>query len=264
MTALYGLHTIAQSKRGESMRSSSLKCGFFTFYLALLFFLVYVTTVIATPSGPTMTLHSNETYTPLSGSLLNTTGGSISTLMLNATSQNLHWKAYVGNVTGKLALQDLVGSTIYDWQVTAATGMVYATRKSTTANWTNINCSNATHLRNEDIAMNHTNKDDNISKTFNLQTHDSFFVGSKQIPADYCFSLYTYVNNGSQATSIDEVALYDGTNSTNGYVVYGTVIEVDHPGFDNQTYDFQMIIPEKGIAGWSSSTAYYFYVEITG
>jgi hypothetical protein len=66
-----------------------------------------------------------------------------------------------------------------------------------------------------------------------------------------------------QNTRFEEMALYDGTNLTNGNVIFSTVLELDKYGYNNQTYDFQMILPERGLDGWSSSTAYYFYMELS-
>ena len=49
----------------------------------------------------------------------------------------------------------------------------------------------------------------------------------------------------------------------NGDVIYASKIETDETGFDSLTYDFQMLVPEDGTTGFASSTAYYFYVELT-
>jgi hypothetical protein len=65
--------------------------------------------------------------------------------------------------------------------------------------------------------------------------------------------------------------LYDGTNLTDysAGVIYAALIENDVSGYngndpvDNTTYDFQMLVPEVGTDTWTSSTAYYFYVELT-
>ena len=57
-------------------------------------------------------------------------------------------------------------------------------------------------------------------------------------------------------------SVHNNGDSTNGDIVYATILEQDAQGFDNNQYDFQMIVPEVGLT-WSSSTAYYFYVELT-
>ncbi len=229
--------------------------------LALFMVTNYLT--YANPSGPTITFIANETKNPAGATMINTSGGTITTVTLNATTQNLRWKAYVGNVSGTLTLDDGNDNTLFDWELTSVVGEIYATRTENSINWTGINCSNATHISYEEISLNHTNKDDNITSTFDDGTHRGFYVGTREILSDTCFAVHTYVNSSSQQSNFEEVILYDGTNETNGNIIYATPFEDNAYGFDNNTYDFQMIVPEVGLATWTGSTAYYFYVELT-
>jgi|SRR3989344_1324356 len=226
------------------------------------FLLASAVLVYAAPSGPIVTLISNETKSAAPATKINTTGGSITIMRLNATTQNPRWKAYVGNVTGTLTLDDANDNSIFQWSLTAVTGEVYATRASGNINWSGVNCSNSTHLGLEDVAMNQTNFDDNISRTFNSISHSGFFVGTREILQNTCRSIHT-LNSSREQSRFEEVALYDGTNTTNGNIIYSAPLQQDAPSFDNSTYDFQMIVPENGLATWTSSTAYYFYVELT-
>ena len=131
--------------------------------ISIIHLVVNTTKVFAVPSGPNVTAIRNETAAPQSAALINTSGGSITTMVLNATTQNLRWKAYVGNVTGTLTLDDAAGYSIFDWSITTAlTGEVYATRSSSTPNWANIGCATPTNITNEEKAINHTsNPNDN-------------------------------------------------------------------------------------------------------
>ena len=217
----------------------------------------------AAPSGPTVTYLFNETKPASAARLLNTSGGSITTMALNATTQNPRWKAYVGNVTGTLTLDDANDNTLFQWSLTSVTGEVYATRAPGSLNWSGTNCSNASHMSLEELALNLSNKDDNISRTFNTKIHNGFYVGTREILTNSCFSVHTFINSTTQQSRFEEVVLYDGTNETNGNIIFSTILEQDKYGFDNNTYDFQMILPENGLPTWSSSTAYYFYVELT-
>jgi hypothetical protein len=228
-----------------------------------LFILIHTTDIHAAPTGPTIVFIANETKQPASAAIINTSGGSITTVYLNATTQNLRWKAYVGNITGTLTLDDANDNTLFDWTIAQINGEIYATRFSGTINWSGVNCSNSTHISLENIALNHTNGDDNITATFSTQTHQQFFVGTREILANTCYSIHTFVNNTAQSTRFEEVILYDGTNTSNGNIIFATPLERDAHGFDNNTYDFQMIVPEVGLATWASSTAYYFYAELT-
>jgi hypothetical protein len=233
------------------------------FIVAVILIITGTIETMAAPTGPTITFITNETKQPSNAAIINTSGGSISTVFLNATTQNVRWKAYVGNVTGTLTLDDASDNTLFDWTLTDVDGEIYATRFGGAINWSGINCSNSTHIDLENFALNHTNKDDNLTATFNAQTHSGFYVGTRQILPNTCYSIHTYVNNTAQSSQFEELVLYDGTNTTNGNVIYATPLEQNQYGFDSGLYDFQMIVPEVGLSTWSSSTAYYFYAELS-
>jgi hypothetical protein len=216
--------------------------------------------VIADPSGPDSgTIVSNVTKNSTNQYEVNISGGYIATVNLSATIQNTRWKAFIGNVTGSFTLDNAAGSTIYDWSLASTTGEVFATRNATTITWTNINCSNLTTLEVENTLMNHTSATDNISATFNDTTHAEFTVASSTIVANTCPTLNTYNSTGRQDGDFEEIALYTPTGDN---IVYAARLEENTVGYDGGQYDFQMIVPENGVAGFNGLTAYYLYVEL--
>jgi len=256
--------------------------------ICVLIILVAIGYVWAVPIGPTVTTLSNSTKSAAVATLVNGSGndttnpnkagGFIYTVNLESYQQNSRWKAYVGNVTGTLTLDDADDYTIYDWAITTSlTGEVYATRASSTINWTNINCSYSNATTAEEYALNHTtNPVDNISTTFNDTDNKQFYVGNVLISANTCPTTNIYVNDSAALNDdFEEVLLYDGGLTYNlsnyptgfGNIVYTAIIEEDSYGYrghvNNETFDFQMIVPEVGLSSWTSSTPYYFYVELT-
>lgn len=260
----------AQPQNWKMELSLNTKRGIALLLVAALFFAL-INQTIAAPLAPSLRYISNETAVSTSGTKINTSGGSVATVVINGTSQNLRWKAFVGNVTGKLSLDDAQSNTIYDWSLSSISGEVYATRFSGAVNWSSIRCAYESTMRQENYIMNHTSRDDNISATFAQKSHSQFYVGTANIAANSCYSIRTYVNSSPQSSRFEEILLYDGTAawaftqspSNFRHVIYSTILEQDKYGFDNQTYDFQLIVPERGHAGWSSSTAYYFYAELS-
>src|SRR3989338_10672111 len=262
-------------------------------FLLVLSILAFSVFVYAAPSGPTTVILGNSTKNPTAAAVINTTingtispGGYIFITRLTSLQQNSRWKGYVGNVTGTLTLDDANDNTIFQWTLSTVTGEVYATRASGSINWSGVNCtwiaddkknasqgasSNRTPENNENQALSHTNKDDNITKTFQYQNHSSIIVLSVAIGKNECFSAQTWQRDSAQAfddsdnENYTEVLLYDGAfNRTNGNLIYETKIENDVIGYrTDSTYDFQMIVPESGVPGFASSNAYYFYVELT-
>ena len=268
----------------------------FGLLIIVITFASLISLVNALPTQPTLTLIGNSTKSSSSGLKINYTGndtnnpnkagGFIFTINLEGISQNSRWKGFVGNVTGKLTLDDANDYTIYDWTVsTSISGEVYATRASGTINWTNISCANDNVTHWENYVLNHTNANDNISVTFNDTDNSEFYVGNVIIGANTCPTINLHVNDTSDLNDdFEQILLYDGNkgavenggiNSTNNTyyknLVYAAIIEEDAWGYRNNgtntspmaTYDFQMIVPEVGLSSWASSTPYYFYVELT-
>ena len=232
----------------------------------------------STPFGATVTYVSNTSKAATNGTAVNYTGGGTSAggyifvTNLTGIQQNLRWKGFVGNITGKFTLDDASGNTLYDWSLVGApSGTVLATRTSGTVTWANIKCAYLNVTNSEAFRMNHTNPSDNLTKTFPASTNPQFTVGAVTLSANTCNTTKLYVNDSSPSGSVFfQSILYDGgatllTNDTSllANVVYAALIEADVSGFDTKTYDFQMILPENGLASWTSSTAYYFYIELT-
>lgn len=194
---------------------------------------------------------------PSGGYAMNTSGGTISVVNINATTQNPHWKAYVGNISGSLALQDASGNSVYDWNVTSMEGEVYATRKSAVVDWDSVACADGSNIVAEEEALNMTTSEpDSIVNTFDSMSHAEFYAGLTQVNENSCNSTNLYVN--SQASSdFAELLLYDGS-----YIVYTALIEDAITGFDGKEYDFQMILPDSGLEGSQTPETYYFYVEL--
>lgn len=230
-------------------------------FAVFIFILLNSIFLSADPVGPTSVVSvSNETKGgSTSAYFFNISGGYIAALNLTANIQNIRWKAFIGWVNGRYTLDDAGGSTIYDWSLTVTTGRVYATRDSSTIEWNLIGCANrTTNLATENSALLHnTTAADNLPNTFRYGTHDPFWVAGRNIAQDTCPTLNTYIGNLTQDDDFEEMALYDSTS-----IIYATILENDLAGYDGQTYDFQMLVPENGSQGFSGATAYYLYVEL--
>ncbi|MEM4330999.1 MAG: hypothetical protein QW273_03265 [Candidatus Pacearchaeota archaeon] len=229
------------------------------FFLLLTFSLAVI---FALPEGPSsLNVLENRTKVPEAAKAVNISGGYISTINLTAVIQNVRWKAFVGWVEGKFTLDDTTGSTIFDWSLATINGEVYATRATDNIQWSTVVCAQISDMENENLALNHTNPEDNITRTFTKQpqTHNAIQIGTKVISANSCNgTLNTYQNDNPQDVNFQEILLKD----SNSNLIYATFIEKNTQGYDGSNYDFQMIVPENGTPGFQSATAYYLYVEL--
>ncbi|MBU0667267.1 MAG: hypothetical protein ABIC91_02605 [Nanoarchaeota archaeon] len=227
-------------------------------FLILIFIIAQQPVVKAEPTGAKITSSTTDEIS-LPAASLTTAGGSMTTMVLNITQQNPRWKAYVGNVTGILTLDDGNNYSIYDWSLTSISGEVYASRNASIS-WSNIACAQTSLIENECSVLNHTvDAEDSINTTFVARVHKTLYVGTTKISNSTCKSIATYINDTAQTSSenalFQEVLLQDGTS-----FIYATILEQNEGGFNNGLYDFQMIVAEDEFL--QTPTTYYFYAEI--
>ncbi len=220
-----------------------------------------------TPAGPTITYVSNETSTAV-GVGTNTTlpGGYIAIMNVDSIQQNIHWKGFVGNISGAFALADSTGYSLYEWAVAIFPGEVYATRTGSGINWAGLVCANLSNVIAEEAELDHnaTNTPyDSINLTFfENNDHTAFSVGDNAIGANTCnYSLRLYVNGSASDADFEEIILWDN-NSDN--LVYVGLMENNAWGFQNgSTFDYQLMVPENGTTGIPATAhSYYFFVEL--
>ena len=229
--------------------------------LALAVFVgVYSFHVSADPTGVSILGNVTDTAPEYFPDNRSDQGGTITTLELSVTQQNSKWKAYVGNITGVLTLDDALGNSIFQWNLGAVdiTGEVYVSRSSGVA-WGDLNCSNVSLIEDEETFLGFTaGTVDSINYTFNETTHTAINVAGMTISADTCRSTSTFINDTRQDISdaiFQEVLLASGTD-----IVYTTKITQNVHSYNNDSFvDFQLIVPDDVT---TAITTYFFYAEI--
>jgi hypothetical protein len=227
--------------------------------LVFVFLFSIIGFVEAMPTGPDfLNVTENESSSGSSNpEMVNTTGGFISAVNISATTQNSHWKAFVGWIDGMFTLDDSSGSSIYDWSIGTISGEVYATRASGAVAWGSVACAGSGQILAEENLLNHAGED-NISSTFSSNNTGTYVVAGVSIAAGNCYAANSYVSDVPQSGDFEEFILTDSTN-----IIFATEIEDDLAGFDDADYDFQMIVPENGSESFVGATPYYMYVELS-
>lgn len=224
-------------------------------------YVMYVASLVqGQPVGATVLFNESTTASSSAASRADE-GGVIVTLRLDATQQNFAWKAYVGNISGTLVLDNAAGESIYGWSLATLTGEVLATRASSPT-WTALSCATNATIATEQSYLTMSISDiDSINHTFNETTHQAFTVAGNTLSANTCRVAYTYINDSSQAPSATNLFQEILINDTSGNIIYVTELEQDIQGYDSSSnFDFQFIVPDNDEAG--NQTTYYFYVEL--
>ncbi len=235
------------------------------------------------PSGGTVAAGTPQT-SPTDGSGNNSAyAGNITYLGISGVSVTQTWQGYFGNVTGGITLADSSANAIYNWTLTEPSGEVYSSTNSSIT-WSSIQCFNftanatgsvgsagSTNLAGTNLTVLETRYNiisddlDGVNETFSFtpagEGHDAFVTASLSFSSAECLS--TKLNNATGllgANQFEEVLLYEPTTSS---VVFASILEEGIlNGFNQQDNDFQMIVLEDGHGADTTSTPYFFFVEL--
>ena len=248
-------------------------------WILVLVLSTYAVIAQTVPEGPGTFTNVNSTRrTPAVQRTLNAAAGNITQLVIAGETITQTWFGVFGNVTGIITLDNGQNRTMYDWNVANPAGEIYATTLAS-VNWSTVTCYNLTNPNTDNyftkaefessLGLGATD-DDGVDETFSdANPHDAFYVGTIGFTSGQCPATSMY--NSSQqkdTTRFQEVLLYNGgettDNSSNaGRIIYTALLEdTSVNGFDGTDMDFQMLLGENGHQGDTSTTPYYFYVEL--
>ncbi|MEM4260235.1 MAG: hypothetical protein QXG00_03290 [Candidatus Woesearchaeota archaeon] len=224
-------------------------------------------TAIALPYGPEAINRGSSGRADLNYSLKNTTAlaGNVTNLDIVANIITKSWQGYYGEITGKIVLSDGNNNRFYDWNLTTPAGEVYASPNQSIS-WPDIKCFNYTANGSLEINLSiveswfgiSSTDSDSFANTFNQTTNKQFTTGSVTIEANTCPTTYMFENSSYQSSNFENVLLTDKSS-----LVFTSIISNDKIGFDNLTHDFQLLVAENGHTDTTTTTTYFFWIELT-
>jgi len=228
----------------------------------LLIGILNICLVVALPTGPsTITPIGSSRYPVTIASNISAIAGNLTEVNFESNTVTNTWQGYFGNISGSIKLGDSNNNTFYDWTSASPNGEIYATRSASTPAWASVSCANQAQLTSEDTALgvNQVFDQDSVNRTFlNTTSFDAFFVSNININSTQnCRAVNLYNSSVTSSTDFQEVLLHDGSA-----MIYTALIKQDANGFDGRTHDFEMLVGENGHLGDTTSTPYYFYVEL--
>ncbi|MFP4567441.1 MAG: hypothetical protein ACLFN8_00705 [Candidatus Woesearchaeota archaeon] len=269
-------------------------------FLISMLFLATATSAFVAVSGFDPTYEGNFSDSANQPTVMTHERGFIHVVNIDKSQQTPRWKAYVGNITGELALGDGTYS-IFNWNLTTITGEIYATRyngtfassppnlseewpqgdsSNTLPIWSTMECATQDEINNETTLLNH-NYDldvDALNRTFTTGfTFQNFAVASRTIDTSTCrgtFLNYNATNDNSEqgVAGWQQVVLTDrgdGISSGADYapdLMYAALLKDSGLGFNGEVYDYQILLPENGDLSEQNPDPipYYFYMELLG
>jgi hypothetical protein len=197
-------------------------------------------------------------------------------------SSTQSWQGYFGNVTGVIQLANGADKVMYNWSAASPRGEIYASTNGSGIIWQNIQCLNFTakgsyagDTAGGGTSQNGTNLTqletmfgitsdavDGVDETFNLlgTGHREFYASNINFSEGKCQSTRIFADNGAGADNeFEEVLLYEPASKS---VIFTTLLNENILGFDQRYHDFEMLVLENGHGSDTSTTTYYFYVEL--
>jgi hypothetical protein len=231
---------------------------------AIILLLVLTQTVSAIqPFGANYTFINSTRATPDSAASIPALAGNVTEININGFSTTQSWQGYFGNVSGTIQLADGSDNQMYNWTLASPQGEIYATTSSS-VQWSSIACFDlpGNHSALE-AAFNISSDDvDGINETFSdTWDHDLFYTNNIEFSANECAATSLFDSSGASVDDhFEEVLLTDGTSAEQ--VIFTSLLDENVLGFDQRSHDFEMLVLEDGHGTDTSTTPYYFYVEL--
>lgn len=238
---------------------------------------------LAEPFGANNTLIKSERSPADAPTSAQAQAGNVTELNINGFSITRAWQGYFGNVTGTIQLADASDNILYNWSLASPQGEIYASTNSSIT-WSNIQCFNytatgtyaddtanagatslyGTNLTQLESSFNITSDDvDGVNETFTLSgagTHDAFYSSSLLFSEGECQNTQLFSDAGTgENNKFEEALLYEPTSRS---IIFTSLLDEDVLGFDGAPHDFEMLVLEDGHGTDTSTTTYYFYVEL--
>lgn len=235
------------------------------------------------PFGANYTFVNSTRAAPDSPAQIEAIAGNVTEINIEGFTTTQSWQGYFGNITGTIQLADAGDNQMYNWSLASPQGEIYAST-SNSISWPNIQCLNfsATGTYGAEAGNGGTTSQygtnltqfeelfgiapddvDGVNETFNLigaGTHDLFYTNNLEFSEGECQSTRLFSNIGAgENDKFEEVLLYEPTTQS---IVFTSLIDEDVLGFDGRSHDFEMLVAEDGHGTDTSTTPYYFYVEL--
>lgn len=253
------------------------------FVLIFLVLLYNVSLVLAVePFGATVVNLSSERAPSDDATSIPAIAGNVTELSITGYSITQSWQGYFGNVSGTIMLADTNDNVMYNWSLASPEGEVYASTNSS-IEWNYVQCFNftadgsynsdtgqagATSLYGTNLtileSMFGIEEDDvdGVNETFTLlgSGHNTFYTNNLEFFEGECRNTRVFSNAGQgEDDKFEEVLLYEPTTSS---VIFASLLNENVFGFDDNPHDFEMLVLEDGHLTDTSTTPYYFWIEL--
>ncbi|MGY4884307.1 MAG: hypothetical protein ACP5NZ_01885 [Nanobdellota archaeon] len=251
-------------------------------FIAVFIFLLHVPLTLAVePFGANVINLSSERALPDNATGIPAIAGNVTELSITGFSTTQSWQGYFGNVSGTIQLADNSDNVMYNWSLASPEGEIYASTNDSIT-WASVQCFNfdadgtyigaetpggtnahGTNLTLLESMFGIADDDvDGVNETFTLlgSGHNTFYTNNLEFTGGECRNTQVFSNAGQgEDDKFEEVLLYEPTTQS---VIFTSLLNEDVFGFDNNPHDFEMLVLENGHLTDTSTTTYYFWIEL--
>lgn len=206
----------------------------------------------ATPGGATITSADKGEYPgPSTVGSLTVESGNIYNANVSTEQSTYHWAGVYGNATGKLVLGDSSSNKMYEWSAVAKYVYFDDDNSITWGNLQIVTCGNV-----EGVYTFLSGASDDCDSTFTTTRNYDSSVTSDSVSGAIAAQTY---DDGSTAYWYT-IALGDG--GTSDIVFVGEADSAGHNAYNGAFSNYQVILPEDGSNGDTTTTTYYVWIEL--
>ncbi len=207
----------------------------------------------ATPGGASIvgTVTDNGEYPSSTVGTIDVDSGNIYLANLTAEQSTYHWAGVYGNATGKLILGDSSSNKMYEWDAVAKYVYFDDDNSITWGSLQAVTCSDV-----EGVYGFLSGASDSCSNTFTGTNNYDSAVTSDAVTG--AITAQTY--DGTSTAYWKTMAIGDG--GTTDIVFVAEADSAYHSAYDGTVANYQVILPEDGSNGDTTTTTYYMWIEL--
>jgi len=178
-----------------------------------------------------------------------TKGGNITFANISSASLTDRWAAFYGNVSGKIILGSDEDTLVYTWVWQNNESGVVCVSTDATLHYENVSGASGSDI---DLAWGFAPSSDDGNSTF-TGTNCTLSIGATLVGNS------SYADTG-QSGGFITCALKRNQTPTKPDMIFCTQIGSTHTLWDNETGDFEMLVPTA--IGYGATETYYFYTNL--
>ncbi|RKY41345.1 MAG: hypothetical protein DRP85_06635 [Candidatus Makaraimicrobium thalassicum] len=234
-----------------------MKMKYFGLFAAIFGVLVLVASIKAATPGSVISASTTNLgeYTPPTPQAITTESGNITNANLTAIQSTYRWAGIFGTITGTIVLADASNNYFYNW--TGAKGVYVYASEGTSINWTGLDNATVSDVIGQYTWLSGAEYADNYTNTFN----ETCNFNSNALGKSFIAACAKPLSSGSTTWNVTVLKDTPSPSARDDIIWTAEVVE-DGTGYNGWTVDYELLVPENGVNGDTTTEDFYLWVEL--